>query len=136
MDGWLVGCLFRFNGPLRQYYTVYIGPSPREGDEERKHSQEKKMFKQPPPAPTASAIGPCHVNQIKTTPRECILFRCTLGICIHSNRRTSLYILCNSPFSHCLCVCVYRSRDALFHDNRRDFTQIRQTDFKPLILSM
>ena len=42
----------------------------------------------------------------------------------------------NRPFSHCLCACVYRSRGALFLDNRRDFTQMGQTDFKPLILSM
>ena len=42
----------------------------------------------------------------------------------------------NRPFSHCLCACVYRSRGALFLDNRRDFTEMGQTDLKPLILSM
>ena len=42
----------------------------------------------------------------------------------------------NRPFSHCLCACVYRSRGALFLDNRRDFTEMGQSDFKPLILSM
>ena len=42
----------------------------------------------------------------------------------------------NRPFSHCLWACVYRSRGALFLDNRRDFTEMGQTDFKPLILSM
>ena len=42
----------------------------------------------------------------------------------------------NRPFSHCFCACVYRSRDALFLDNQRDFTQMGQTDFKPLTLSM
>ena len=42
----------------------------------------------------------------------------------------------NRPFSHCLCACVYRSRGALFLGNRRDFTEMGQTDFKPLILSM
>ena len=42
----------------------------------------------------------------------------------------------NRPFSHCLCACVYRSRGALFLDNRRDFTEMGQTNFKPLILSM
>ena len=42
----------------------------------------------------------------------------------------------NRPFSHCLCACVYRSRGALFLDNRRDFTEMGQTDFKRLILSM
>ena len=49
-----------------------------------------------------------------------------------------LKLICsvNRPFSHCLCACVYRSRGALFLDNRRDFTEMGQTDFKPLILSM
>ena len=42
----------------------------------------------------------------------------------------------NRPFSHCFCACVYRSRDALFLDNRRDFTNMGQTDFEPLTLSM
>ena len=42
----------------------------------------------------------------------------------------------NRPFSHCLCACVYQSRGALFLDNRRDFTEMGQTDFKPLKLSM
>ena len=42
----------------------------------------------------------------------------------------------NRPFSHCFCACVYRSRDALFLDNPRDFTEMGQTDFKPLIFSM
>ena len=42
----------------------------------------------------------------------------------------------NRPISHCLCACVYRSRGALFLDNRRDITEMGQTDFKPLILSM
>ena len=40
------------------------------------------------------------------------------------------------PFSHYFCAFVYRSRDALLFDNRRDFTQMEQTDLKPLILSM
>ena len=34
MDCLLVGCL-RLNGPLRQY-SVYIGPSPREREKEKK----------------------------------------------------------------------------------------------------
>ena len=42
----------------------------------------------------------------------------------------------NRPFSHCFCAYVYRSRGALFPDNRRDFTEMGQTDFKSLILSM
>ena len=39
-------------------------------------------------------------------------------------------------FWHCFCACVCRSRDALFLDNRRDFTQMGQMDFKPLIVSV
>ena len=39
-------------------------------------------------------------------------------------------------FSHCFCACVYRSRGASVPGNRRDFTQMGQTDFKSLILSM
>ena len=45
-------------------------------------------------------------------------------------------VAANRPFSHCFCACVYRSRDALFLDNRRDFTKMGQTDFEPLTLSM
>ena len=48
---WLVGC-FVFNVPLRQ---------PREREKEkRKDRGEIKISKQPPLAPTASTIGPCH----------------------------------------------------------------------------
>ena len=56
---WLVGC-FGFNGPLRQYFSLYRAISQREG--ERKEGNRRvrvKMSKPPPPAPTASAIGPC-----------------------------------------------------------------------------
>ena len=48
--GWLVG--FGFIGPLRQYFSLYRAVSQREGE-------RVKMSKQPPPAPTASAVGPC-----------------------------------------------------------------------------
>ena len=37
-------------------------------------------------------------------------------------------VIVNRPFSHCFCACVYWSRGALFPDNRRDFTQMGQTD--------
>ena len=56
--GWLVGC-FGFNGPLRQYFSLYRAVSQREGEREEKRQRRVKMSKQPPPAPTASAIGPC-----------------------------------------------------------------------------
>ena len=52
--------------------SVYIGPSPKEREkEERKDIDESKMSKQPPPAPTVSAVGPCPtVIQISRTPRH------------------------------------------------------------------
>ena len=56
--GRLVGC-FGFNGPLRQYLSLYRAVSQREGEREEKEQMKVKMSKQPPPAPTASAAGPC-----------------------------------------------------------------------------
>ena len=56
--GWLVGC-FGFNGPLRQYFSLYRAISQREGERGEKGYRRVKMSKQPPPAPTASAVGPC-----------------------------------------------------------------------------
>ena len=35
LDGWLVGC-FGFNGPLRQYFSLYRAVSQREGEREEK----------------------------------------------------------------------------------------------------
>ena len=57
-DGWLVGC-FGFNGPLRQYFSLYRTVSQREGERGEKGQMRVKMSKHPPPAPTASAVGPC-----------------------------------------------------------------------------
>ena len=54
-DGWLVGC-FGLNGPLRQYFSLYRAVSQREG---KRIEIREKMSKQPPSAPTASAVGPC-----------------------------------------------------------------------------
>ena len=56
--GWLVGC-FGFNGPLRQCFSLYRAASQREGLREKKRYKKVKMSKQPPPAPSASAIDPC-----------------------------------------------------------------------------
>ena len=56
----LVGC-FGFNGPLRQYFSLYRAVSQREG-ERRERIEESKMSKPPPPAPTASAIGPYPID--------------------------------------------------------------------------
>ena len=55
---WLVGC-FGFNGPLRQYSSLYRAVSQREGEKGEKGQMRVKMSKQPPPSPTASTIGPC-----------------------------------------------------------------------------
>ena len=65
----LVSC-FGFNGPLRQYFSLYRAVSQRER-KKRKKIDERKMSKQPPPAPTASAIGPCPtIILISGTPRH------------------------------------------------------------------
>ena len=55
--GWLVG--FGLNGPYRQYFSLYRADSQREGQRGEKGQMRVKMSKQPPPAPTASAVGPC-----------------------------------------------------------------------------
>ena len=59
-----------FNGPLRQYFSQYRAVS-REGERKEKRYMSEKFSKQPPPAPTTSAIGPCPtVIQISRTPRH------------------------------------------------------------------
>ena len=58
VNGFLVGC-FRFSGPLRQYFSLYRAVSQREGERGEKGQRRVKMSRQPPPAPNASAIGPC-----------------------------------------------------------------------------
>ena len=50
LAGWL-----GFTGPLRQYFSLYQAVSQREGER-----REKNVW-QPPPAPTASAVGPCPI---------------------------------------------------------------------------
>ena len=65
--GWLVGCI-GFNSPLRQYFSLYWAISQRGGKEERK-DKESKNVQTTPPAPTASAVGPCpNVIQIVGRP--------------------------------------------------------------------
>ena len=56
--GWLVGC-YGLNGPLRQYFSLYRAVSQREEERTEMGQMREKMSKQPPPAPTASAVGPC-----------------------------------------------------------------------------
>ena len=55
--GWLVGW-FGFNGPLRQYFSLYRAVSQREG-ERGERIDESKNVQNTQPAPTASAIRPC-----------------------------------------------------------------------------
>ena len=67
--GFLVGC-FGVNGPLRQYFSLYLAVSQREGERKEKWQTREKMSKQLPPAPTASAVSPCPtLIQISRTPR-------------------------------------------------------------------
>ena len=64
----LIGC-FGFSGPLRQYFSLYQAVSQREGERGEKGQRRVKISKQPPPAPTASAIGPCPtISQIVGRP--------------------------------------------------------------------
>ena len=66
----LVGS-FGLNGPLRQYFSLYRAVSQREGERGEKGQMREKMSKLPPPAPTASATGPCPtIIQISRTPRH------------------------------------------------------------------
>ena len=58
-----------FSGPLRQYFSLYQAVSEREG--ERGERIERKNVQTTPPAPTASAIGPCPTMlQFSRTPRH------------------------------------------------------------------
>ena len=52
---WLVGCLV-LSGPLRQYFSLYLAVSQREGE---RIEESKNVQTTPQPAPNASAIGPC-----------------------------------------------------------------------------
>ena len=67
--GWLV--VLGLNDPLRQYFSLYRVVSQREGEREEKGQMRVKMSKQPPPAPTARAVGPCPtLIQTSRTPRH------------------------------------------------------------------
>ena len=68
--GWLVG-YFGLNGPLRQYFSLYRAVSQRERERKEKWETRENLSKQPPPAPTASAVGPCPtIIQIRRTSRH------------------------------------------------------------------
>ena len=47
-QSWLVGC-FGFNGPLRQYFSLYRAISQREGERKEKDRREKKCPNNPHP---------------------------------------------------------------------------------------
>ena len=69
-EGWLVGC-FGLNDPLRQYFSLYRAVSQREGERREVIDERKNVQTNPPPAPTASAIGPCPtIIQSSRTPRH------------------------------------------------------------------
>ena len=51
--------VFGLNDPLRQYFSIYQVVSQREGERKEKGQMRVKMSKQPPPTPTARAVGPC-----------------------------------------------------------------------------
>ena len=57
LEDLMVGC-FGYNGPLRQYFSLYWAVSQRKR-EIRERIDESKNVQTTPPAPTASAIGPC-----------------------------------------------------------------------------
>ena len=68
----LVGWLFLGLGALSDNISVYIGSSPKERDKEKRNDRrEKKCPNNPPPATTASLVGPCPTFiQISRTPRH------------------------------------------------------------------
>ena len=45
--GWLVGC-FGFNGPLRQYFSLYRAVPQREGERKREKTDERKNVQTTP----------------------------------------------------------------------------------------
>ena len=69
LQSWLVGWLFWGLTALWDGISVYIGPSPREREWERRNDRREKNNPNNPTAPTASAIGPCPtIIQISRTP--------------------------------------------------------------------
>ena len=68
MVGWLV--VLGLTAILRQYFSLHRAVSQR-GRKKREMVDERKMSKQPPPAATARAEGPCStLIQISRTPRH------------------------------------------------------------------
>ena len=70
-NDWLVGWLFWVYRPFETVFQSISGRPPKRGRKRRERTDERKMSKQPPPAPIASAIGPCPtIIQISRTPRH------------------------------------------------------------------
>ena len=64
---WLV-CFFGFNGPLRQYFSLYRAVSQTVGESGEKIHESKNIQT---PASTASAVGPWPtISQTRKTPRD------------------------------------------------------------------
>ena len=95
--------------------SVYIGPSPKEREkEERKGQMRVKMSKQPPSAPTTSAVGPCPtVIQIVGCPSTGSS-PSTIAPSDHPHWETARYRLkyClkgplnpKQPTNYCICFC-------------------------------
>ena len=101
--GILVGC-FGFNGPLRQYFSLYRAVSQREGERGEKGKFRVKMSKQPPPAPTASAVGPCP-TVIQIVGRPLVYYHDTSQLCrtglddVSRRRMTTLACILSKLFS-------------------------------------
>ena len=56
---WLVGCLFWAKRPFETVYQSISDRLRERGGKKSEKIDERKMSKQPLPAPTASAVGPC-----------------------------------------------------------------------------
>ena len=96
--GWFVGHL-GLNGPLRQYFSLYRAVSQR-GRKKIEKIDERKISKQPPPAPIARAIGPCPT-----------MVRISTGTAVYaapSHHPTSPTIYrCCSPLGHVIKINLY-----------------------------
>ena len=55
----LVGWLFWVQRPFETVFQSISDRLPKRGRRSRERIDESKMSKQPPPAPTSSAVGPC-----------------------------------------------------------------------------
>ena len=101
----------------------------RMGTQQQYNNQDRYLNEFVPPRPWTLLCSVWSINLKNLRIDYSFLYLLSLIMCERVGKN-------NRPFSHCFCACVFRSRGALFPDNRRDFTQMGQTDFKSLILSM